>query len=396
MRKTLFSLAILAAVPYMHASNELSVVEKVANHILKNQNHQLEITEDGTCKISSYYQEWRYVNGVLDLSMMDLYRITGNGKYRDFVKDNLAFFFNKSNQDLMRKDYEKGIKNTGYYRFFSMKSLDDCGAMGAALVELNKFYPNEEYTSYLKKIADYILHKEKRLPDGTLCRGNKDNLTVWLDDLYMSLSFLTHYGTAYQNMKCFDCAAQQVIQFDSLLSDKTSGLYYHCYYHKMHEQGVAHWGRANGWGLYAQTLLLSTIPENHPLRGRLMQIFRRAVRSISRFQDKDGMWHQLLDKEDSYQETSCTAMFAYSIARGINEGWLEQEYVPVVKRAWNGITSSYITEEGELRNVCIGTGISYDLPFYYERPTPLNDAHGLGAFIQAGLEVYKLLEKQRG
>lgn len=372
------------------AGNGLAIVQRVANHIIENHDHNLVIEADGTCQIGSYYQEWRYVNGVLALSMLDLHRMTGDERYFTFVKDNYAFFFNKDNQAVMRKDYEQGIRNTGYYRFFRMGSLDDCGAMGAALIELNKTSQNSEYNSYIKRIFDYILHKEHRLPDGTFCRGEENNQIVWLDDLYMSLSFLTHYGAAFQNKECFDCAAQQVIQFDSLLVNPSTGLSYHCYYHATGLQGVAHWGRANGWNLFAQTLLLNTLPKEHPQRGRLLEIYRKTVKAISRYQNKDGMWHQLLDKSDSYPETSCTAMFVYGIAKGINEGWIEKEYASVVNCAWDALTSSYITADGELKNVCIGTGISHDLPFYYERPTPLNDVHGLGALIQAGMEVYRL------
>ena len=388
-----FILYIFSAI-HVYAGNELEVARRVANHIIEIHNHRLEIVADGTCRIASYYQEWRYVNGVLALSMLDLYRITGNESYLTFVKDNYAFFFNKDNQMLMRKEYERGIRNTGYYRFFRMGSLDDCGAMGAALVELNIISPRSEYTSYIKRIFNYILFEESRLSDGTFCRGEKGNLTVWLDDLYMSLSFLTHYGAVFHDTECFDCAALQVIRFDSLLASPSTGLYYHCYYRETDQQGVAHWGRANGWGLLAQSLLLSVIPADHPQRDRLLEIFRKTVRSISRYQDKDGMWHQLLDKTDSYPETSCTAMFIYSIAKGINEGWIEKEYISLVERAWNTLASSYITVKGELKNVCMGTGSSYDLPFYYDRPIPLNDAHGLGAVIQASIEVHKLFNRK--
>lgn len=383
-----FLASFLAASAY--AGNELLVAQRVADHILEHHNHRLETAADGTCKVASYYQEWRYVNGVLALSMLDLYRTTGNEAYLTFVKDNYAFFFDEDNQALMRKDYEQGLRNVGYYRFFRMGSLDDCGAMGAALVQLNLLSPRAEYTSYIKRITDYILTKEKRLSDGTFCRGEEGKQTVWLDDLYMSLSFLTNYGAVARDRKCLDCAAQQVIHFDSLLADPATGLYYHCYYHKTGQTGVAHWGRANGWSLYAQALLLKAIPTNHPQRSRLLEIYRKTVKAISRYQDREGVWHQLLDKSDSYPETSCTAMFIYGIAKGINEGWIEKEYTSVVERAWDALTSSYITATGELKNVCMGTGISHDLPFYYSRPTPLNDAHGLGAVIQAAMEVYKL------
>lgn len=90
---TVFFLYIFSTI-HVYAGNELEVVQRVANHIIDTHSHRLEIATDGTCRIASYYQEWRYANGVLSLSMLDLYRITGDEFYLTFVKDNYAFFFN--------------------------------------------------------------------------------------------------------------------------------------------------------------------------------------------------------------------------------------------------------------------------------------------------------------
>ena len=96
-----FILYIFSAI-HVYAGNELEVARRVANHIIEIHNHRLEIVADGTCRIASYYQEWRYVNGVLALSMLDLYRITGNESYLTFVKDNYAFFFNIGHKPRMK------------------------------------------------------------------------------------------------------------------------------------------------------------------------------------------------------------------------------------------------------------------------------------------------------
>ena len=83
-------------------------------------------------------------------------------------------------------------------------------------------------------------------------------------------------------------------------------------------------------------------------------------------------------------------MFIYAIAKGVNEGWLESGFASVARQAWQTLATTYITEQGELKNVCMGTGIAHDLSFYYERLAPLNDAHGLGAVVQAGMEMHRL------
>lgn len=114
--------------------------------------------------------------------------------------------------------------------------------------------------------------------------------------------------------------------------------------------------------------------------------------NIIAYQDAQGMWHQLLDKPDSYPETSCTAMFVAAIAHGVNKGWLDSSFASVALQGWKAVCSQ-ITPEGQVKNVCMGTGISRDLPFYYNRPAPLNDAHGLGAVVQAGIEINNVTTK---
>jgi rhamnogalacturonyl hydrolase YesR len=86
-------------------------------------------------------------------------------------------------------------------------------------------------------------------------------------------------------------------------------------------------------------------------------------------------------------------MFAFAVAKGVNRGWLDKEFGTIALRAWEGV-GKQINEKGEVSGICIGTGISHDLVFYYTRPTPLNDAHGLGAIIQAGLEISKMISNK--
>lgn len=396
MKKTYILLFILIGF-FLNTSakDPINVAKCIANHILTNHSNTLSMNKDGSSHINSYYQEWRYVNGVLGLSMLSLSEVTSDSKYEDFVKENYNFFFDKNIHNKLQAEYDRGVRDNAWRRFFSMSSLDDCGAMGAALSELNNRHPRKCYQDYLNRIGKYILTIQQRIKidghdkfNGIFCRGNNGDRTIWLDDLYMCCSFLTHESSKNNDSKGYlDTAVHQVILYDSLLYDNKVGLYWHCFYYDAgHCPGTAHWGRANGWSFLAQTLVLGRIAENNPYRQKLLNIFRDRIRNICCYQDSLGMWHQLLDKPDSYPETSCTAMFIYAIAKGILNGWIDTSYATVAQKGWEAVCRN-VTKDGQLRNVCIGTGISRDLPFYYSRPTPLNDAHGLGAVILAGIEM---------
>jgi rhamnogalacturonyl hydrolase YesR len=335
----------------------------------------------------SPYVRWNYMNGVLNLAMLKLGRFTGDSRILGFPAKNYSYFFD--HVPYFRKFYEANIYSPGAVLFFKMELLDHCGAMGAGLIEVYENEKREDYREYIDKTALHILEKECRLEDGTLARLFPHKKTIWLDDLYMSVPFLARMGKLTGDWKYFDFAASQVIGFAKYLYDEKSGLYFHCYYDDLKENGVARWGRANGWSIMAQCDLLESLPESHPARDTLLRIYRRQVLGFSRYQGESGMWHQLIDKNDSYPETSCTAMFTYGVAKGVNEGWLDRRYSTIAIRGWEGI-KSMIAPELKVGGICVGTGIQDDLGYYYKRPVEVNDNHGLGAVIMAGTEVLRM------
>jgi rhamnogalacturonyl hydrolase YesR len=267
-----------------------------------------------------------------------------------------------------------------------MEELDDCGAMGASVIEVYRRDQQERYRVYIDQAANHILTRQSRMKDGTLVRSFPHQWTLWADDLYMGLSFLSRMGEFTGEARCFDDAAQQVINFHNCLFDEQKGLMHHCWYSDVNRPGVAFWGRANGWAMLAQLDLLDRLPQNHPQRDTLLTLLQRHVLGIAQYQSGEGLWHQLLDKVDSYLETSCSAMFTYTVARAVNKGYIEPRYASIAQRGWEGVQSK-IRPDGQVEGVCTGTVVSDDLVFYYRRPTPLNDVHGIGTILLAGAEV---------
>jgi len=104
------------------------------------------------------------------------------------------------------------------------------------------------------------------------------------------------------------------------------------------------------------------------------------------------MWHQLLDKPDSYLESSVTAMFVYTVAHAVNQGWISPHYITIAQNGWEGLARK-ITADGQLQDICIGTNIAENIRYYYTRPRETNDTHGLGAFLLAGTEMVLAKDK---
>ena len=80
----------------------------------------------------------------------------------------------------------------------------------------------------------------------------------------------------------------------------------------MQDHPAFHWGRANGWALLTMCEVLDVLPEDYPQRDKILDLFRTHVRGLAACQSGEGFWHQLLDRNDSYLETSATAIYVYT------------------------------------------------------------------------------------
>jgi len=378
------------------------VIKTVADAVLKNASFKFidqksgmkylspsEIPFDTLLKPESPYNDWRYWNGVLNIAVLNYGNTFHDSSCTNFVTRNISFSFD--NYEFFQKKYTGQDKwSYPFAQLFKMEELDDYGAMSGSLIETNQFNSQTRYKAYLAKAADYIRTTQNRMEDGTLVRTFPRKWTLWADDLYMCVSFLSRLDRFTRDSIYFNDAANQVINFHKYLFDQGKGIMYHCWFSETKKNGIAFWGRANGWALLAQIDLLERLPKNHPMRTQLLTLFKKHIDGIVKYQDSTGLWHQLLDKGDSYLETSCTAMFTYAIAKAVDLKYLNRSYATVAKRGWKGIMTK-IKPDGEIEGVCTGTGVGDDLNFYYSRPAPLNDVHGIGAVLLAGTEMLKII-----
>lgn len=350
------------------------------------------VTQD--IQVASEYNEWHYTNGVLNMALLELADKTGDKKYQDYVFKNMDFVFDKDNLGFFEKQYKeafenggwRAIRNLSWHMIFRNKRLDDNGPMGASLIELVMRRPTPVFMNYVNTTAEHLLYAEPRLEDGTIARIWPHENTIWADDLFMGISFLCRMGKMTGDVRYFDDAANQVLNYHKYLWDDRREIYYHCYHTDVKEHGVAHWSRANGWMLMAQADLLTMMPENHPKREAVIENFNRQVKGVLQYQGKNGLWHQVLDKTDSYEEITGTAMFVFGIARGVREGWINKDYIYAAEQGLKGMMTK-MTDRGDVTAICVGTGIMPSLTFYYNRKTQENAPMGEGPVLRALIEM---------
>jgi unsaturated rhamnogalacturonyl hydrolase len=336
------------------------------------------------------FNNWDYPVGVVLAGLIQLSDVTGDPRYTAYTLKNFDFLFD--HEAYFRKQSAQfGPQSHGFRRLLEFGALDDCGAIGAALVKAYAKKQDPRYKATIDRVAGYIAKTQMRLPDGTLARPRPQPVALWADDAYMSIPFLTQMGKLIGDRVWFDDAVRQVVGFTKHLQDPRTGLYDHAWYENTASYDPHFfWGRGAGWVLMATAELLSELPENHPGRAQVLEIFRNSARAATEYQGSTGMWHQLLDKTDSYLESSATAMFTFAIARGVNRGWLTPVYAPVAQTGWQALATR-VRPDGRVSDICVSTTAAYDSLYYYNRPTDLDAMQGYGPVLMAGAEVITML-----
>ncbi|WP_438444096.1 glycoside hydrolase family 88/105 protein [Gorillibacterium sp. sgz5001074] len=277
-----------------------------------------------------------------------------------------------------------------------MKMLDNCGSFGSAMLEAYRDCGDAAFRPIADRIADFMLNRLERREDGAFyrtCPGEYSADTMWADDLYMSTPFLCRYAALSGRPGVLDEAARQFLRFKKYLYMPAERIMSHVYDFKYDRATGIPWGRGNGWVLFSLTEVLEHLPLEHEDRPALLDFYRELCEGYLALQSDTGLWHQVLNRPDTYLEASCTAMFAYGFSRGVRFGWLEEpeRFAAAALRAWEGLTRIAIDRQGNVHGVCSGSRYSF-APDYYNEDlrTVTNDNHGIGIMMLAGTEVAKM------
>ena len=345
--------------------------------------------------------KWNYVDGCMIKALLDMYTLTKDERFLKFSDD---FIGARVHDDGTIDGYD-----CLHY------STDDINA-GKTLFELYDYTGKEKY----RKAIDLIYYKhvlrQPRTIEGNFWHKLIYPHQVWLDGLYMAQPFYLEYETRFNGCANYADIISQFQNVYDLMRDPASGLYYHCYdssktaFWCNKETGLSNffWLRAMGW--YTMALLDcyekidKSDSEHEEYAHILAEIFRDLIRSMLSFQDKSGMWYQIVNqggRERNYLETSGTSVMAYAIFKGIRLGILPEELRFKGEMAFNGICERYLTEteSGDLNlgGICLVAGLGPDnnlrrdgtYDYYMSEPIVENDAKGVAPFLLAYIEVLR-------
>ena len=333
------------------------------------------------------YNLWMYQNFMIMEGMDALGEVTGKESYRNYTKRSIDFF--------AAYQSKFGDSMTGPKQYSKPNQLWQTG-MVATFAEHHKMRPNPEFVRGMKTVDD-LFANAPTFDDGVLVRNKskKRGLGLQIDDLYMMVPYWCRKAELLEDSKWLDRAIEESLHYFDYLWDQEDKLMNPLWLQKRKGPYGLYWGRGNGWYIMAVTDLLTFIPQDHPKRTEVLNDYRTFINGILARQGEEGLWHQILDKPDSYQETSCSGMFTYCILKGINEGWLDDSYFHAAKKGWYGLLS-VVNDNDELTGVCPPSDISEDPNYYLKGRAPrVHDQHGIGPFLLAGAAYLQANKKFR-
>lgn len=319
---------------------------------------------------------WDYTRGLYLYGQYLFYKRTGERKYLDYI---VAWYD--------RFITDSGISNT----FTSLDSMRSC--------QLLPLLSEETGRAKYRTAADQLRQRFPAYPrtsDGGMFHATSKVGQLWSDGVYMAQPFLALYGAVFADGRyCFEESAKNLVVYFSHLREPAKGLLYHAYDEDGSESWASgpghhskyHWARAIGWFGMAAIDILEVLPANHPRRPALIDIVRFLAAGYRRYQDPaTGRWHQVVDRggdPDNWLETSASSMYTYTMARGVQRGYLPASYQRVADKGYAGVLRKVSVGADGLTNItdiCEGTDVG-DLSYYYARARKTNDLHGLGAFL---------------
>jgi len=176
-------------------------------------------------------------------------------------------------------------------------------------------------------------------------------------------------------------ALEMVAYLDKL--QQPNGLFYHA------PDVPFFWGRGDGWVAAGMAEMLRTLPADHPQRPRILAGYKTMMAALLKYQGKDGMWRQLIDHEESWPESSSSAMFTFAMITGVKNGWLDpNSYGPAARQAWIAV-SGYVDQNSDVTSVCEGTSKKNDLEYYLQRRRKTGDYHGQAPILWAAAALLR-------
>ncbi len=340
---------------------------------------------------------YTYTTGLLAQSFDDLNQATDVPRYRQAAEAIIGSFITSDGDILTYKESDYNIDKIN---------------SGKMLLRLYNQTGDDKYKIAASQLRTQLKNHPKT-SNGAFWHKKKYPHQLWLDGVYMGMPFLAQYSVMFEDGASLEEAVHEFEITRDYLLDESTGLYFHGWDESKSiewanpQTGLSQefWARGMGWLSMAAVDILDYIPESRPeLRKKVLNIIADLAKTLENYQDESGTWYQIPNKPNAvgnYLESSASSMFTYFFAKGVNQGYLSEDYKQVALNAYQGVVNEFIESHPDgsvsLTNLCFVAGLgfgrdgSYD--YYMNEPVLKDDPKGTGPFIMASTQIAKLLNK---
>ena len=345
----------------------------------------------------SYQTYWNYEDGCVLMGCRQLYEVTGDRKYSDYIIRYL----------------ESRVTPEGYIPSFSTDQLTlDSMNCGKLLFLAYDLMHDERY----RKALDFHMKRlalQPRCKCGSFWHKDIYPDQIWLDGLYMACPLYMEYETRYDNKEKYGDIMLQFENVRKYMHSTDKGLYYHGYDESRlqpwanKDTGCSEnfWSRASGWWLMALIDTMDVMSKQIYEQYRMLEdTFRDAAKSMLDYRSpEDGLIYQVIDHAGdtgNYTETSGSAMTAYAVMKGCRlKALLPEKYSPAGKEMFESICEHKLKRNPDgtdsLTDICHVAGLgpgdrrNGSLEYYYSEPRASDEAKGVGPFMMAYAEYLR-------
>lgn len=341
--------------------------------------------------------KWNYTTGLELKSFLDVYDVNGDKAILDYVDG----------------WYDAIIDSVGNIQTYKISNYNvDHVCPARTLFRLYDLTGKDKYMKAIELVRSQ-LDTHPRTSQGGFWHKKAYPWQMWLDGLYMAQPFYAEYTSRYEAAEKRDSVYRDILGHFLTVAEHTYDPATRLLRHAWDEsremfwcdpengQSAHAWGRALGWYCMAIVETLPFIPEGTEGRDGLIDIFRKLWEALPDYTDPEtGMWYQVLDqpgREGNYVEATCSAMFTYSLLKGIRLGYLDSALEDYAEMAYRSMLDTFVGKDAdgllELRQCCAVAGLggkenrSGDYTYYINERICCNDPKGIGPLVWAALEM---------